>query len=123
MIVSNQYVPVVGSDSARPNPVNLELHGARATIDGNELQALPIGAERMDAILDLINSARKSLRLIFYIFASDEAGHRIRDALVEAAHRGVVVRLLLDGYGTSATGEKFFQPIREEHRIASRDAR
>jgi cardiolipin synthase A/B len=103
-----------GLMGARPNPVDLELHGPRVTIDGNELQALPVGAERMAAILDLINSARQSIRLIFYIFASDEAGRRIRDALVEAARRGVIVRLLLDAYGTSATGEKFFQPIRDE---------
>lgn len=96
------------------NPVNLELHGPRVAIDGNQLQALPVGSERLDAILDLIENARQSVRLIFYIFASDEAGHRIRDALVEAARRGVIVRLLLDGYGTSAAGEKFFQPIRDE---------
>ena len=103
-----------GRMGALQNPVDLELHGPRLTIDGNQLQALPVGSERLEAILDLINNARQSLRLIFYIFGNDEAGRRVRDALVEAARRGVIVRLLLDGYGTSGTGEKFFQPIRDE---------
>jgi cardiolipin synthase len=33
---------------------------------------------------------------------------------VRAARRGVVVRLLLDGYGSSGTDTKFFQPIADE---------
>ena len=86
----------------------------RATIEGTNLQALPVGADRMAAILDLINGAKQSVHLIFYIFAADEAGQRVRDALVAAARRGVAVRLLLDGYGSSSTGEKFFQGIRDE---------
>ena len=81
------------------------------TVDGNRLETLETGKARLAAILDLIDQARDSLRVIFYIFASDEAGTQVRDALVRAARRGVVVRLLLDGYGSSDTDAKFFQPI------------
>jgi cardiolipin synthase len=81
------------------------------TVDGNRLETLETGKARLAAILDLIDQARDSLRVIFYIFASDEAGTQVRDALVRAAHRGVVVRLLLDGYGSSDTDPRFFQPI------------
>ena len=95
--------------SPKPGPEQ-----TRATIEGTRLQALTIGAERMAAILDLIKGAKQSVRMIFYIFASDEAGQRVRDALVAAARRGVAVRLLLDGYGTSSAGEKFFQAIKDE---------
>ncbi|NUT01519.1 MAG: phosphatidylserine/phosphatidylglycerophosphate/cardiolipin synthase family protein [Sphingomonas sp.] len=85
-----------------------------ATVDGNRLLPLETGAERMDALLDLINGAQQSLRIIFYIFASDEAGTTVRNALVQAARRGVIVRLLLDGYGSSHTSADFFRPIADE---------
>ena len=85
-----------------------------ATVDGNQLLALETGADRMDALLELIDGAKQSLRVIFYIFASDEAGTKVRDALVAAARRGVIVRLLLDGYGSSSTSPEFFQPIADE---------
>ena len=81
------------------------------TVDGNLLETLETGADRLKAILDLIDNARESLRVIFYIFTDDEAGTAVRDALVRAAHRGIVVRLLLDGYGSSGTDAKFFQPL------------
>ena len=81
------------------------------TVDGNRLEALETGSDRLQAILDLIDGAKNSLRVIFYIFAGDEAGTAVRDALVRAARRGVVVRLLLDGYGSSGTDAKFFEPI------------
>ena len=32
----------------------------------------------------------------------DEAGEKVRDALVDAARRGVEVRLLIDGFGSAA---------------------
>ena len=86
----------------------------RTTIDGNRLDLLEGGVERLDALLEMIRGARSSLRLVFYIFADDEAGRAVRDALAQAAHRGVVVRLLLDGYGTSAVGADFFKPIEDE---------
>lgn len=81
------------------------------TVDGNRLVALETGKERLATILDLIGGATESLRVIFYIFAGDEAGEAVRDALVQAARRGVVVRLLLDGYGSSSADPEFFQPI------------
>lgn len=92
------------SDAAESRRINV-------TVGGNRLEALETGEDRLAAILDLIDNARESLRVIFYIFAGDKAGTAVRDALVRAARRGVVVRLLLDGYGSSGTDAKFFQPI------------
>ena len=91
-----------------------DARATSVTVDGNRLETLETGKARLEAILDLIDQAKDSLRVIFYIFASDEAGTQVRDALVRAAHRGVVVRLLLDGYGSSDTDAKFFQPIADE---------
>ena len=85
-----------------------------ATVDGTRIDALESGRERLDALLEMIRGAKSSLRLIFYIFSDDEAGMAVRDALADAARRGVVVRLLLDGYGSSGIERDFFQPIEDE---------
>lgn len=84
-----------------------------ASVDGNQFTLIEKGSERLDAILELIGSAKKSVRLLFYMFNSDDAGRRVRDALIEAAARGVEVKVLLDGFGCGAADADFFDPIQE----------
>ena len=81
-----------------------------ATVGGNRLVVLETGESRLRALLDLIGGARESVRILFYIFNADWAGRLVRDALVEAARRGVDVKLLVDGFG-SAAHAKFFAEI------------
>jgi cardiolipin synthase A/B len=96
-----------------PPPEAEELTPIRAEIAGNRLELVAGGRDRLEAILELIRGAQHSVRLLFYIFASDGSGRAVRDALVEAARRGVRVKLLLDGYGCSAADPHFFEPIGE----------
>ncbi|WP_299309829.1 phosphatidylserine/phosphatidylglycerophosphate/cardiolipin synthase family protein [uncultured Croceicoccus sp.] len=77
---------------------------------GQSLAFYPAGKDRLDALLDLIAGARRTLRLCFYIFAEDDVSHRVRDALTAAARRGVAVQLLLDGFGADASDE-FLAPL------------
>ncbi len=46
------------------------------TVDGNRLTLLDTGPRRLDALLALIGEARSSLRVLYYIYAADEAGRR-----------------------------------------------
>lgn len=85
----------------------------RATIDGNNLELLESGVARLDAILDLIGSAKQSLRLLFYMFIGDSAGQKVRDALTDAALRGVEVVVLLDGFGCGGSNPDFFRSLDE----------
>lgn len=87
--------------------------GIAATIAGNRIEVIEEGKARLSAILDLIGSAKDSIRMLFYIFNNDSAGNQVRDALVEAVKRGVTVHLLLDGYGCSATKDEFFQELED----------
>lgn len=84
-----------------------------ATIDGNQLTFYPDGPDRLAALLDLIGSARKSLRLLYYMFATDRSGELVRKALIEAINRGVEVSLLIDGFGSSSTPESYFHELSE----------
>jgi cardiolipin synthase A/B len=78
-------------------------------VAGNRLTLLPDGPARLEALIALIDGARESLRILYYIWVDDEAGRRLRDALRAAAERGVKVSLLVDGFG--ASGAAFFQPL------------
>jgi len=80
-------------------------------VAGNKLTPLVDGPERLEALVALIDGARESLRVLYYIWVDDETGRRVRDALVAAAARGVKVSLLVDGFGAVAGG--FFQPLIE----------
>ncbi|MES2442652.1 MAG: phosphatidylserine/phosphatidylglycerophosphate/cardiolipin synthase family protein [Pseudomonadota bacterium] len=84
------------------------------TVDGNRLRLLTEGPERMAALLELMGSARRSLRVLYYIYVDDAAGQAVRDALIAAAGRGVAVHLIVDGLGSeNAQGHHFFDPLRE----------
>jgi cardiolipin synthase len=80
-------------------------------VAGNRLTLLPDGPQRLDALIGLIEGAKDSLRLLYYIWCEDEAGTRVRDALVAAAERGVEVSLLVDGFGAADAKEGFFAPL------------
>ncbi len=83
----------------------------RARVAGTDLTVIEHGPDRLRLILDLIEGAQHSLRLLFYMFKDDHSGTAVRDALIAAVGRGVKVKLLLDGFGSGASPAEFFQPI------------
>ncbi len=83
---------------------------ATFTVDRNRLTLLPGGEERLTALVALIDDARHSLRLLYYIYADDESGRIVRAALERALDRGVAVSLILDGFG-SALPSDYFAPL------------
>jgi cardiolipin synthase len=86
---------------------------APVEVAGNRLTLLEDGPERLTALIALVDEAKESLRLLYYIWREDEAGTQLRDALVRAAERGVHVSLLVDGFGAADTSEAFFAPLGE----------
>lgn len=82
------------------------------TVDGNRLTLLEAGPERLEALLALIDGARNSLRILYYIYADDETGQRVNAAMIAAAKRGVRVALIVDGFGSDdAARADFFDPL------------
>jgi len=70
------------------------------------------GDEAFPAMLTAIDEATSSVQLESYIFADDEVGRRFRDALVRAAQRGMLVRVLVDAIGSFGLTEEFWTPLR-----------
>lgn len=81
------------------------------TVDGNRLTLLPDGPARLDALIELIDDARHSLRLLYYTFLADASGERVKEALLRAIDRKVAVSLLIDGFGSSATPNDYFADL------------
>ncbi len=80
-------------------------------VGGNSASLLKNGDEIFPAMTKEIRRARKSVNLETYIFQPDEAGRMFADAMIEAAKRGVEVRLLIDAWG-SKLGE-LEKPLKE----------
>ena len=78
---------------------------------GQTLTFYPAGKDRREALFELVGGATRSLKLCFYIYAEDAVGTALRDALAEAARRGVAVTLISDRFGASAS-DPFLEPLR-----------
>ncbi|MDE2406795.1 MAG: cardiolipin synthase [Xanthomonadaceae bacterium] len=75
------------------------------------VQLLVDGEQKYPALLDAIAQARHHIHLSYYIFEPDQTGCSLRDALIERARAGVVVRLLVDSVGSKRAGRDFFTPL------------
>jgi len=84
------------------------------TVDGNRLTMLDTGPRRLDGLIALMAGAERTLRIIYYIYLDDEAGARVRQAMIDAARRGVKVSLIVDGLGSEhAEQHRFFEPLKD----------
>lgn len=68
---------------------------------GNQLTLLPDNDAVLAALEQDIRSATDHIHMLYYIWSDDGAGRRISVALIAAAKRGVRVRVLVDGAGSS----------------------
>ncbi len=106
-----------GKKSTKPvrmpdEPIVAPERPIRAVVAGNRIELIETGAGRLRSLLELIGAAEHSLRILMYMFDPDKVGKAVRDALIAAAGRGVEVKLLIDGFGSSAT-PKFFGELAE----------
>jgi cardiolipin synthase A/B len=95
----------------RQSTAKREEAGISLSIGGNRLKIIEHGPALRDALIDLIDGARGSLKLYYYIFADDESGRMVLDRLVAARERGVAVTLMIDAFGSADTPVAFFDPL------------
>ena len=69
-------------------------------VDNNDIALLESGTAFFPALIAALDDARHEVLFETYIFAEDDTGSAVRDALVRAARRGVKVRVLVDWFGT-----------------------
>lgn len=89
---------------ASPSPFIDQARQAISQSDGqhphNYATLLEVGEDALAARINLIRAARKSIDIQTYIWARDDAGLLVLDELINAARRGVKVRILADQLGS-----------------------
>jgi len=80
-------------------------------VDGHTLTLLRNGVEYFPRLVAAIDLAKHSIHLETYIFAADNTGHLISTSLQNAARRGVIVRLLLDGFGSAELPQNWIDEL------------
>ena len=69
---------------------------------GNSIELLRSGGEFFPALTAAVDAAQREVWIETYIFADDDVGRAIAGTLVRAAQRGIVVRVLVDGWGAKS---------------------
>ncbi|MDR3428636.1 cardiolipin synthase ClsB [Silvimonas sp.] len=68
-------------------------------LTGNRIKLLKNGADYFPELIEAISWAEREIFLESYLFELDIVGIAVCEALMLAAHRGVEVKMLLDGFG------------------------
>lgn len=91
-----------GALSDRNNEVTdlAERVGYLPAAGGNAFELLEHYDEVIDRLIADIDAAKRHVRILSYIFADDEVGCRVIDALGRAVRRGVHCHVLVDGVGS-----------------------
>lgn len=69
-------------------------------VAGNQVELLESSEAMIDALVADIDLASEHVHLLFYIWLTDVSGLKVVDALIRAAGRGVVCRILVDDLGS-----------------------
>lgn len=83
-------------------------------LPGNRLTLLNSGDQYFPALIAAIDDAREEVFVETYIFADDNTGRRVAAALSRAAQRGVLVHLLVDGFGGGDFSATLMAPLLAE---------
>jgi cardiolipin synthase len=102
------------SEAAGPRPEYDYLRPSGATlIPGNAADLLDDAGTALDAMLEAVARARRSVVVEMYHFAADFVGRRFARSLAERAEQGVHVRVLVDAGGCRHTPRSFFGWMRD----------
>jgi cardiolipin synthase len=103
------------ADGAFPRSLSAFGH---EMVGGNRAEILNNGDAIFAGMTRAIREAKATVHFESYIFKDDKAGKIMAEALMDAARRGVEVRVLVDG-----TGSKFAGPLLARMRQVGVDAR
>ena len=76
----------------------------------NQLKLVRGGVDYFQTLIKLIDSSGTSIHIQIYIFAEDNTGKEVAEALKNAAKRGVKIFLLVDGYASQSLSSDFRRP-------------
>ena len=98
--------------SAHPFSRALDRATGARPIPGNIVKHIAISSDALDAMLEMIVSARRTVHFENYIIRGDETGTRFARAWAERARAGVRVRILYDAFGSLGTSNGYWRELR-----------
>jgi len=110
--VEGLTLPPVSRDTGRSYARALWRIASADVSPGNVVTLYSDGDRTFDAMLELIDGAKRSVELEAYILRDDAVGERFASALGMAAERGAAVRLLGDWIGMRGTSRAFLDRMR-----------
>ena len=100
---------------AHPEKTALGSHfadAARQHPGDSAFRIINVGADGFRARAQIIDAAQQTLDLQYYIFRGDETGRMLTEHLLQAANRGVRIRVLIDDGDTVAGDEQILRLMR-----------
>lgn len=82
-------------------------------VGGNQVRLLSGGRDFFPALIEAIDAAAFQVIVETYIYADDDVGRAVSDALIRAVARGVSVRLTVDGFGAGDMSAELAQRLRD----------
>lgn len=102
----DMFVPDVDPRYAALVQLNQHM-GVLPLLGGNHIELLPDYDGAIDRLIADIDGAQRYVHAEYFMFADDETGSRVVDALIRAHQRDVKVRVLVDHLGNIA----FIKPL------------
>lgn len=99
---------------ARATVTLAERLGYMPILSGNAVELMTSTDDVIDRLIADVDAAEHHAHLLFYIYADDETGRRVADALVRAARRGVKCRVLVDSVGSARMFKRLGPRMTEE---------
>lgn len=81
-------------------------------VRGNRLELLADYDRAIDRLIGDIDQAQSHVHLLYYIFADDQTGNRVADALIRAAARGAECCLLIDSLASKGARQNLEPKLR-----------
>ncbi len=78
-----------------------ERLGSMPILGGNDVELMTRTEDVIDRLIADVDAAEHHVHLLFYIYADDETGRRVAEALGRAVERGVKCRVLVDSVGSA----------------------
>ncbi|HEX6563853.1 MAG TPA: cardiolipin synthase [Chthoniobacterales bacterium] len=88
-------------------PEQAQRLGTFEPFAGNAFEFLRDYEGSIDRLIEDIDTAKRHVHLLTYIYRTDRIGRKVADALKRAAKRGVVCRVLLDAVGSRVALNQF----------------
>lgn len=79
----------------------------------NRVKLVSGGKEYFSLLHEIVNKAKHTLYLQFYIVEQDETGETLKRLLIHAATQGVAVFLLVDGYASQKLSRRYVSDLKE----------